>query len=210
MSSSVTGDFHATGSVRRGTTLIPDVPRSNLELETLAEFPVPFEAWRVWDALATNLPGTPATDDLGLVTGSTFGTDTPSLQTQDAKAGGATNHRARTVLRLPPEYDAGRSVRLRLHAGMLTTIADTTATIDVEVYKLNEEAGVDGADLVSTAALSINSLTLADKDFTITASSLNPGDQLDVRITIAINDAATATAVKGIIGSAKLLCDIRG
>lgn len=204
----VTGDFNATGNITRGGTLRPDVPRSNLELESLAEYPIPFVGWRVWDALHTNLPGTPATDDLGLV-GGTFGTDGPTLQTEDLKAAGATNKYARVVLTLPPEYSEATNVRLRFTAGMLTTIADTSATIDVEAYKL-DEAGSVGSDLVTTAAQSINSLTLADKDFVLTASGLAAGDQIDVRVTVAISDSATATEVKGVIASAILLCDIRG
>lgn len=208
MSSSVTGDLSVTGNVTLGGVLRPDVPRSNMELETLAQYPIPWADWRVWDAFGTNLPATPLTDDLGLV-GGTFGTDGPSIQTEDLKAAGATTSYARAVVTLPPEYQAGRSVRIRLHAGMLTTVADTTATIDVEAYKLDEEAGI-GSDLCATAAISINNLVLSDKDFTITASGLEPGDQLDVRIAVAVNDAATGTAVVAIVGAAHVLADIRG
>ena len=205
----VTGDFDVTGNITRGGTHRPDIPRTNLQQEALVVYPIPWELWRVFDAFATLLPGTPATDDLGLV-GGTFATDTPSLQTEDLKAAGATNKRARCVLQVPAEYDPGATMKLRFSAGMLTAVADTTATLDVEVFLFDREGVVSGSDLITTAATTINSLTLADKDFTIDAGALSPGDQLDVRITIAVNDAAGGTAVKGIIGSAELLCDIRG
>ena len=208
MTTSIRGDLSVTGNVTIGGELRPDLPRAQIKIETQTPYPIPFDAWRVWDAFGTNLPGTPAADDLGLV-GGTFGTDGPSLQTEDLKALGTTDKYARAVLQLPPEYDAATSVRLRFTAGMLTTIADTSAEIDVEVYKLDEEGAV-GSDLVTTAAQSINDLTLAEKDFVVTASGLSPGDQLDVRVKVSVNDAATATEVKAIIASAKLLADVRG
>ena len=68
----------------------------------------------------------------------------------------------------------------------------------------------DGADKVTTAATTINSLTLTDKTYALSAGSLSPGDVLDVRITVAITDTATPTAVLGWIGGAWLQCDVRG
>src|SRR5574338_320399 len=69
----------------------------------LAEYSVPLTAFRVWDALQTNLPGTSATDDLGLITG-TFGTDAVYIGTSDLKAAGATSRYARVLIPLPPNY----------------------------------------------------------------------------------------------------------
>lgn len=186
----------------------PNYQRSDLTQESNARYKLSPLQWRVWDAIATNLPATPATDDLGLV-GGTFGTGSPSIQTGDLKNAGATTRYARTTFQLPKEYVAGQSVTIRAHAGMLTTVASATATIDFEVYRSDDEAGI-GSDLCATAATTINSLTLADKDFTITAASLLPGDTLDIRIAIAVNDSATATAVTGIVGSVELLLDVKG
>jgi hypothetical protein len=153
------------------------------------------------------LPDAGANDDLGLI-GGTFASASPTLQTGDLKSAGATTRYARAQIRLPAEYQAGQTVVLRFHAGMLTTQSDGTATLDVQCYCSDEEAGIS-ADLCATAAQSINSLTLADIDFSITPTSLTAGDLLDVRIAIAISDAAGATAVIGCIGAAKLLCDVR-
>lgn len=221
MPSRLEGDVSVTGHLTVGGITLPsgavsnatvvsgaDIARAKLAQDTLAKYVIPWQAFRVHDAYQTTLPGTPLSDDLGLV-GGTFGSATPSLQTEDLKAAGATSSYARFFFMLPPEYDSGETVQLRLRAGMLTTVADTSATVDVEVYESNKEAGVS-ADLCATAAQSINSLTLADKDFTITASSLVPGDVLDVRITTAVTDGATGTAVKAIIGYVAFLLDIRG
>ena len=163
-----------------------DVPRAGLLQENLAVYPVPWTAFRVWDAFQTNLPGTPATDDLGLV-GGTFGTDPPSLQTEDLKAAGATNNYARFVVALPPEYVAGESVQVRCSAAMLTTVADTSATLDVVAYESDREIGIS-ADLVTTSATSINSLTWANYSFSLTSTNLAPGDLLDVRLQTAVNE----------------------
>ena len=105
--------------------------------------------------------------------------------------------------------DTGQTVNLRLHAGMITTVADTTATLDVVAYASDEEAGI-GADLCTTAAQSINSLVFADYDYVITATALAPGDVLDVRIHTAVNDAAGGATVKACVGATQLLCDTVG
>ena len=184
------------------------IARSKLALDTLAEYPVKLTDFRVWDAMQTNLPGTSASDDLAII-GGTFGSAAPVLQTYDVKAAGSVTLRARVTLSMPAEYAAAETVQLRVRGGMTTTVADNSATVDIEAYKIDEFGGI-GSDLCSTAAQSINSLTAGDKDFTISASTLSAGDQLDVRITVAVNDAATGTAVKATLGKVSLLCDVRG
>lgn len=184
------------------------IARSKLAQDALSKYVVPLHTLRVHDALATFLPTTSANDDLGLIPG-TFGTSSPSIQTGDLKAAGATTRYGRFLFQLPPEYDNGESVSIRAHAGMLTTVSDGTATIDFECYASDKEVGVS-ADLVTTTATTINNLTLADKDFTVTAGSLVRGDWLDIRVAIAINDGSTPTAVIGCIGSLEVLLDIRG
>lgn len=179
-----------------------------LKQEANAVFPVAFTDLRVWDAYHTNLPGTAATDDLALV-GGTFGTAPPLVQAGDLKAAGATTRYARFEVIVPECYDAGETFSLRLSAGMKTTIASTSCTVDVEAYRLDKISGIS-ADLCATAAASINSLTFANKTFSITPATLVPGDVLDVRIAIACNDAATATAVTPTIAAIDVLCDIKG
>jgi hypothetical protein len=204
------GDLIVPGDVRITGKISPAMTRASvLALAELQSFPIPLTNFRVWDAMHTLLPGTPATDDLGLI-GGTFGTATPSLRSEDLKALGATNKRARVLVQLPWDYVASESVTLRFKAGMITTVAGTSATIDCEVYK--QQSDPDDAinsDLVTTAATTMNSLVFADIDFVLTPSSLSPGDILDVRVTCAVNDGASATAVIAGITSVKLLCDVR-
>jgi hypothetical protein len=63
---------------------------------------------------------------------------------------------------------------------------------------------------VTTAATDMNNLTFANKDFVITGSSLSPGDVLDIRIAVAVNDAASVAAVIAALAATDLLCDIKG
>lgn len=148
-------------------------------------------------------------DDLRIVTG-TFGSAPTQVQTGDVKALGAVTRRARLFVTLPDTYDAGEDLQIRLNAMMKTTLADTSATVDVEAVKVNTD-GTLSADLVSTNAISINSgvNTLASRDFTITPTGLQPGDRLDVRLSVAVNDAAGVSAVIGVIHEVILRCDVR-
>jgi hypothetical protein len=188
---------------------LPLYPRTSLVQDDFQVYQLPLERFRVWDAYATALPGTSATDDLGLITG-TFGTAPPYIGTGDVKNTTITRY-ARVGYCLPPEYVAGQSVRVNLHAGMITTVSSGVATVDVEAYKLAQDGttGVD-TDLCTTAATTIKSLTFSDKPFDITATALSPGDWLDIRITINIVDSATATAVIGAILAAEMHIDIKG
>lgn len=143
--------------------------------------------------------------------GGTHGTNAPSLQTPDFGGNAAaTAYYARAEIPLPWEYEAGQTVQIRVHAGMLTTVADQSATVDLEVYKSDEDSTSTG-DLCATAATSdnMNSLVFADIDFTITPTTLSPGDLLDVRITVTVDDDGDAGVMKGCIGSVQLLCDVR-
>lgn len=179
-----------------------------LKQDALAIFPVNMTDLRVWDALHTNLPGTAAADDLALI-GTTFGSTAPRVTAGDCKALGATSRYARFMVELPECYEAGETVTLSLSAGMVTTVASSSCTVDVECYKIDKITGI-GSDLCTTSAITMNSLVFAAKAFTITPSGLTAGDVLDVRLTIACNDAATGTAVTPTIAGIDLLCDIRG
>lgn len=202
-------DIRISGTLTIKETGVSAQTRASiLKQDALAIFPVLLTGLRVWDAFQTNLPGTAATDDLALI-GGTFGTSPPVISAGDLKAAGATSRYARFQIVLPECYDAGETVTLALYAGMVATIADTSCTIDVQCYKLDKAAGI-GSDLCATAAMTMNSLVLAAKSFTITPSGLVAGDVFDVRIAIACTDAATGTAVTPTIAAIDLLCDIKG
>jgi len=188
---------------------LPNIPRSSLIQDDFVSFMIPLERFRVWDAYATALPGTSATDDLGMITG-TFGSAPPYIGTGDVKNSTVTRY-ARVGYQLPAEYVAGQSVRLTLHAGMITTVSSGAATVDVECYKMAQDGSTNmGSDLVTTAATTIRSLTFGDKDFDITSTALSPGDWLDIRVTVNIVDSATGTAVIGAILAAEMKLDIKG
>ena len=202
------GDVVIPGSLRVTGGITPAVARTSILAQAeLQAFTIPLTQWRVHDAFHTVLPGTAATDDLALV-GGTFGSASPSIQSVDFGETTTVAY-ARTQITLPWEYEAGQSVTLRFHGGMLV-VADTDCTLDCECYKSDEEAGI-GSDLASAAVTdNINSAVFADIDFTITSSGLSAGDTLDVRIKIDGEDTATAAAnVTAVIGATQLLCDVR-
>lgn len=190
------------------TNTKPAYARSDLALDSNKIYALDMSLWRVWNDSDAVLPDPSAADDLGYITG-TFGTDAPYVETRDMDSLGATTLYGRFSVQLPAEYEAGESVTLRFSCGMITNVADNSCTIDIEAYKADREGGI-GADICATAATSINSLTFADVDFTITPTTLSAGDWLDVRVAIATNDAATGAEVKARIGSAELLCDVKG
>lgn len=155
--------------------------------------------------------GTPTTQENLIYVQGTHGTNAPSLQTPDfGDNSAAAIYYARGEVQLPGDYVATESVKIRVHAGMLTTVASEEATVDLEVYKSDEDSTSTG-DLCSTAATTdnMNSLTFADVDFTITAATLNPGDILDVRIKVTVDDDGDAGVMKGCVGSVQLLCNVR-
>ncbi len=184
------------------------IARSKLATETKG-FEIPFTSLFVHDAPATALPGTSASDDLGFYNG-TFGTACPVVRTYDVKNAGSVTLYARAFVRLPAEYKAGQDVIIRASAGMITTVASASASIDVEAYLNGENTLVSGSDLCTTGSQSINSLVFANKDFTIAGATLLAGSLLDVRIAIAVNDSATVTAVIAAIAALKLMAVVQG
>ena len=184
-----------------------DIATTKLAQRVLAESIVPLTQARTWDAVATNLPAAAASDDLGLTTG-TFGTNPARVTAGNVRTIGATTRRLYLAIPIPANYEDGQTIQLQIRAKMETTVADVSCTIDAEAY-----VGADGAvgsDLVTTAAQSMNSLSAASYTFTIDATGVDPGDLLEVRLSISSNDAATATAVTPAIYSIALLCDTRG
>lgn len=204
------GDLIVSGDIRLSGKISPQIAKANiLALAKAQPFVIKLTDFRVWDAMQTLLPGTPTTDDLGLI-GGTWATNTPSIRSEDLKALGATTKRARVQVQIPWEYQSGEAIAIRFKAGMITTVAGTSATIDCEAFK--QQADPDdamGSDLVTTNATTMNSLVFSDIDFSLNPSTLSPGDMLDVRVTIVVTDGASGTAVIAGITSAKLLCDVR-
>lgn len=183
------------------------IQRTKLEEVSDDFFGVPLSSGFVWDAAHTNLPGTAATDDLALVTG-TLGTDAIKLSTGDVK-NATTTRRVGFVAYVPPNYKDGSTFSVRVRAGIEDNAADTSATVDLEVYKADGDGAV-GADLCQTSAVNINSTTLTNADFTIAAASIDPGDQLQMRIGIAVTDGQASNAVTAIVTNLGLLVSTQG
>ena len=185
------------------------IARSKLAQDDLTKYAIPWESFKVWNAYATGLANTATADDMGLI-GGTWASASPMLQTIDQKNNTtATSCYARFFVALPAEYVTGETVQIRFNCYMVTTVASTTATVDLVAYESTKAGGI-GADLCTTSATSINSLTPANVDFTINPAGLVAGDILDCRVDIAINDTGTGTAVIGAIGYAALMCDVKG
>jgi len=185
-----------------------EIARTKLALNSGVKYIVPWSAFRVHDAIQTLLPSPSANDDLGFPATQTLGTVSWYLDTYDLKTLTQACY-ARFCYELPAEYADGETVTLRIRAGMKTTIADGSATIDAEVYKADRDGAV-GADICATAATTCNTLANSDVDFTITPTGLMTGDILDVRIALSVVDTATATAVIGEVLEVAFMLDIRG
>jgi hypothetical protein len=194
------GDVIVPGNLRVGGSITPTLERDQILAIEERVATLPWSLFRIHDNIAGLPPAAAASDDLGLVAGA-LGTNFPSLQSVDF-GGTSTTAYIRGQIPVPADYVAGQTFKIRFHAGMLV-VADTTCTLDIVCYKSDTEDGV-GADLASAAvANNIKSATFADVDFTITSTSLSPGDFLDVRIVITGVDAGNAapliTAVIGLI-----------
>jgi len=204
-----TGTIDLKGTVNTNQALTLSATSSDLDIAVGTRIGIDFTGTltAARGCVTVALARASSADDCRIVTG-TFGTNAPRIKTRDVKAAAAVTIRFRQIVTLPDTYEAGEDVQIRLNAGMETTVADTTATIDVEAYELNSD-GTLSSDLVETAATSINSTTIANKDFSLTETNLSPGDRLDVRVTFAINDAAGVTAVLGVVHDLILRCDVR-
>jgi hypothetical protein len=168
---------------------------------------VPLTCFRVWDAVSSLLPATGSSDDLGLYTGTAGSGAANKIKSGDVKAANTTR-KARVLIPIPDDYESGETVNVVVLAGMDTTVSDTTCTVDVNAYQVGVD-GTVGSDICATSAQSINSLTYAEKTFSITADDLDPGDMLDVQITVACVDGATGTAVIPVVARVRLDCDRR-
>lgn len=154
---------------------------------------IPMEQWKVWDALATNLPGTASADDLGLTTG-TFLTSGPTILSVDY-GGTTTTAYARRQLSVPADYVAGTNLTLTAKAAM-AVISDTTGILDFEVVN---HSFASNADICATAATSVNSATEALVPFTLTGSDVTAGDMLDIRMKFTGTDSGNAAPLINVV-----------
>lgn len=202
----VIGDLEVTGTI----TADQGIDRSQFKLQANEAHPIELTRFRVWDAMNTLLT-TGAADDLGLTTG-TFGTAFPYLTSGDLNAAGAITRRARVIFPVPDNFVPGSNFFFTVEAGMLTAVASVSATVGVELFSYNGAtlANTVAGDRVTTAAQTINSLTLSSIRFTINGSTvgLECGEMLDARITIVAN-SVTASTHFAVIAGVKLEIPIK-
>jgi hypothetical protein len=210
----VVGDLVVTGTVLQTTLTIStlvsgNLPQANLTQRDTQAFDIPLTDL-LTDAEPPIRIGTASGAAFGLTRG-TVGTASIQARTIDQKANGTvTSIYAIGQCRLPDNYVDGETVQVELICGMVTNIADTSATVDLEVWEEGTD-GTVGADICATSpAQNMNSLTPSKKTFNITTTNLVAGDKLAFRITMAIRDNATGTAVIGAICRATLTCDVKG
>lgn len=182
------------------------VARSNLVQDDLQPYPIANEAWYLWDSTIHAPLGATAlsADDL-IYTLGTLATSEPVLTGTDFGGSNATQ-KARIRVVIPAEYVAGQAITLRASAFTGTTVADTSSTIDFNVYR----AAAPTVDICATAAQSINALTAANKDFTLTPTNCVPGDVLDILMTYAGVDGGNLGVIVPTINSVVLLYSIKG
>jgi len=215
---SLSGSMGFTGEITIGESSVTnsniatnaDIARSKLAQDALKPYTIPLTSCRVWDAMATSLgvaAGSPSADDMGLITG-TPGTDVPTLQGVDF-GGTSTDEKCAFEFVLPAEYDAANTITLRIRAAMLTTVSDGTATIDAQCYASNRD-GVASADLVSTDAQNMKTLTPANYDFTVTPTGRAAGDRLVFVLAFGGSDTGDAGVMISEISEIELLLDVRG
>ena len=194
------GDIIVAGNARVSGVITPAKDRDEILSIEERVVTLPWSIWRIHDNIAGLPPAAAASDDLGLVAG-VLGTNFPCIQSVDF-GGTTTTAYIRAQIPIPADYVAGQPFKIRFHAGMLV-VADTSCTLDIVCYESDTENLV-GADLASAAvADNIKSATFANVDFTITPTTLSPGDFLDVRVSIVGTDAGNAapliTAVIGLV-----------
>lgn len=201
----VYGDLEVKGAITAQS--FPATPRASLAQESYCKFGIPIENLRVWDAYQT-LIATPGTDDLGITAGA-FATGVPYVSGGDVKTLTTTRY-ARGRVQMPTEYVAGQAAKIICNAGMITTVSSASCALDLVAYKVGANGLISGVDLVSSAAVAINSLVFVDAEFTLTPTTLIAGNWIDFRLDISSVDAATGTAVIPAIATIDLACHIKG
>jgi len=154
------------------------------------------------------LPDSTTTGDsfLSLV-GGTHGTATPMVKTADFKTTSGTQS-CRFQADIPANYDDEEDISIRIRA-RLQNDADTSKTIDVLAFLEDGDGAVSGSDKCTTAAQTLTT-SWANYTFAITSTGVSAGDSFDIQIDVALNDAASGSAVICEISKIELLTDNRG
>lgn len=97
---------------------------------------------------------------------------------------------------LPDDYTAGTALTVYVSSGYSASGGTTiTATVDL-VATLTTDVGTAAADICATAAQAIT-LTIGEKAFTVTGTSLTPGARLMLKVTTSVQEAGNTGTVTG-------------
>lgn len=190
-----------TRSLRRIDEVLGALPRASLVQEANSVFSQPLRfAKKVSDC--SELPATASGSDLGMYAG-VYSSATPVLvsstihQTTVEQCG-------RLSIILPHEYVAGQPVTIRVRAWR-SGVPQLYAYVDCEAYRCDRQQGAVG-DLVTTGGQTISAIQ-TDYSFTVTPTAMAPGQILDVRLTLVIDDTGGDVNDKyAVIGAIELLC----
>lgn len=198
----VTGGVDVTGALTVSTTaaVTGNVTGSAALTYVDHTIGVDFSTFRIHDNIDAFLDQAAADDDdLTLIQG-TFGTNATTVETIDCGGLADTTQYAAFWFVVPPTYPAGATVTVKANAGMVTTVADQSATLDFECYVpdyANEDASVS-TDLITTAAQSVNFTTFADYSYTLdddaSGYELDAGTVVQCRVTALCDDDGDAGA----------------
>lgn len=198
------GDVEITGGLRVSGTYTGPMNRSNIITDNTAVYELPLTEFRVHNAMQTTLPGTALVPDLGITSGA-FGTDVPTMRSEDLSGDGTAASYARTSFTLPPEYLSGGTVTLRIYADTQAGAAN----VDAQAYQASKTSfQITGSDLVTTAATAVTT-TYAAKDFVITPTSRVAGDTLDIRLAVIGTTSVTANTIVR-ISNVEMLLQVKG
>jgi hypothetical protein len=136
------------------------------------------------------------TDEFPRVPGE-FGDEGDYRETLNVNGDGAAqdtrNAQMSATVTLPRSYVAGSEFTLEIMAALTETI-NTSAFLDVTVYKKGDAGVRAGSDLCETSQQDCNSDAFTTYSFTIDGSGLVPGDKLLVTIKMSLNDTGSAIA----------------
>lgn len=147
---------------------------------------IPLTDFRVHDAFQTVLPGTAATDDLGIKT-ATIGTNFSNLNA--AASAASVVQEGVALVTVPPNYQAGSSLSLSI-PWTRSNAAEVAATLDVKVFR----AAAPTVDLYAGAAVDVNAAASGTAAFALTSTALVPGEQLLVNLIATLDDTAGSGA----------------
>ncbi len=126
----------------------------------------------------------------------------PDLEGTAAQNNTKTNDALLEVV-LPDDYKAGTNVTVYVGSGYSASGGTTiTATVDL-VATLIGDTGTGAADICATAAQAIT-LTIGEKAFTVTGTSLTPGARLMLKVTTSVQEAGNTGTATGHVYSIRI------